>query len=91
MARTTLRSKGQITLPPEVRAALHVEDGDEIEFEVTDTGAVVMRGLKMIAADQAWFWSDDWQRGELEASEQIAAGSGEVFQSSGDFLDSFKR
>lgn len=78
-------------MPPEVRAALHVDDGDEIEFEVTDTGAVVMHGLKMISADQAWFWSDEWQRGERDASEQIAAGAGTVFQTGEDFLDSFTR
>ena len=53
--RTTLRQKGQITLPAEIREALHVEDGDEIEFELTSDGRVLMSGLKMIPADQAWF------------------------------------
>jgi AbrB family looped-hinge helix DNA binding protein len=39
MARTTLRRKGQITLPAQIREALHVEDGDEIEFEITPDAA----------------------------------------------------
>jgi antitoxin PrlF len=91
MTRTTLRQKGQITLPAEVRNALHVEDGDEIEFEVTEQGQVLMRGLKMIPADQAWFWTPEWQSGEREASEQIARGQGDTYTSSADFIDSFEK
>lgn len=90
MTRTTLRQKGQLTLPAEVRNALHVEEGDEIEFEVVDDGRVVMRGLKMIPADQAWFWTPEWQAGEREASQQIARGLVETYQNSDDFLRSFE-
>ena len=88
MMRTTLRQKGQITLPAEIREALHVEDGDEIEFELTSDGRVLMSGLKMIPADQAWFWSEAWQAGEQEASDQLARGEGRVFKTSEDFLKS---
>ena len=86
MTRATLRSKGQLTLPSEVRAALQVEDGDEIEFEVVD-GAVVLRGLKMIPASQAWFWSKSWQAGELEATADIAAGRTTLHPSVEDMFD----
>jgi len=88
MTRTTLRQKGQITVPAEVREALHIEDGDEVEFEIMSDGGVLMRGLKMIPADQAWFWTEGWQAGEREASEQIARGEGRVFNTAEDFLDS---
>ena len=74
MARSRLREKGQITVPAEVRAALRVDEGDEVEFTVTPDGAVLLRGLKTIPADQAWFWTTTWQAGELEASQDIAAG-----------------
>jgi antitoxin PrlF len=87
MGRSTLREKGQMTLPPLVRKALRVEAGDEIEFEVVATGEVVMRGMRMIPADQAWFWSESWQRGEREASSDIAAGRVETFKDSESFLD----
>jgi len=87
MARTTLRSKGQLTLPSEVRSALQVEDGDEIEFEFVDD-AVVLHGLKMIPANQAWFWSKSWQAGEMEASADIAAGRTTVHKSVDDMFDS---
>jgi AbrB family looped-hinge helix DNA binding protein len=88
MMRTTLRQKGQITLPAEIREALHVEDGDEIEFELTSDGRVLMSGLKMIPADQAWFWTETWQAGEREASSQLARGEGRVFKTSEDFVKS---
>ena len=74
MTRTTLRNKGQVTLPTEVREALHVSEGDELEFEVVEPGVVMVRGLKMIPAEQAWFWTESWQAGERQASEEIASG-----------------
>ncbi len=87
VGRSTVREKGQITVPARVREALRVEVGDEIEFEVVNTGEVVMRGLKMIPADQAWFWSKSWQRGEREASADIASGRVERFEDSESLLD----
>ena len=84
--RGTLREKGQITLPPEVRAALRVEVGDEIEFTLAAGGGVLMQGLKMIPADQAWFWTETWQRGEREASADVAAGRVEAFKDDDSFV-----
>jgi AbrB family looped-hinge helix DNA binding protein len=72
--RVTVRKKAQLTLPVEIRDALHVVEGDEVEFTVTETGEVVLRGLAVVPADQRWFWTEDWQAGEREAHEQIAVG-----------------
>lgn len=80
MTHATLRDKGQLTLPAEVREALHVEAGDEIVFDVTGEG-VRLRGMKMIPADQAWFWAPEWEAGEREASDDIAAGRVTTFDS----------
>lgn len=38
---------------------------------------------------QDWFWTPEWQAGEREASEDIAAGRIETFDSAEDFLASF--
>jgi antitoxin PrlF len=89
MARAVLRSRGQITLPREVREALHVEEGDDVAFVVED-GRVTMRGLKSIPAEQAWFWTDSWQAGERQASEEVVAGVGVVFDDGDSFLDSLR-
>lgn len=85
--RAQLRDKGQVTLPSEVRRALHIAPGDDLEFVVEydpDTRGVrhvSVRGLKPVPADQAWFWTEEWQAGEREASEQLARGEGIVYGS----------
>ena len=79
VTRARLRHKGQVTLPPEVRDALHVGEGDEVEFTVTESGDVVLRGMTVIPADQRWFWTPEWQAGEREASAEIAAGQTTVY------------
>ncbi|MFN2615964.1 MAG: AbrB/MazE/SpoVT family DNA-binding domain-containing protein [Thermoleophilaceae bacterium] len=87
-SRSTLRSRGQLTVPADVRAALHVGEGDDVEFDVTKDGTVVLRGLKAIPADQAWFWTPEWQAGERAASKEIAAGRGAVFDDAESFIES---
>lgn len=61
--RATLRRKNQVTLPSEITRALHVQEGDEVEFSMTSEGEVVLRGLTAIPSDQRWFWTEEWQRG----------------------------
>lgn len=86
----TVRAKSQLTLPPEIRSALHVAEGDEVEFTVVD-GAVMLRGLTKVPTDQAWFWDAQWQAGEREASEQIAAGEVTTFGDADDMFDALDR
>ena len=47
-----------------------------------------MRPKKLIDADQAWFWTEEWQKGEREASEDIARGRARRSASAGEFLES---
>jgi AbrB family looped-hinge helix DNA binding protein len=84
--RATLRRKNQLTLPSETTRALHVQEGDEIEFSVTPEGEVVLRGLTVLPSDQRWFWTEKWQRGEREANEQVRAGEGETFMNPEDMF-----
>jgi antitoxin PrlF len=83
--RTTLRAKGQLTLPEEIRAAARLEEGDLLETEITEDG-ILLRPQKVIDATQAWFWTPRWQQGEREADADLAAGRGETFNSGEDFL-----
>lgn len=78
-ARTQLRRKHQLTLPRQVRRALHLVEGDEVEFTVHADGRVTLRGMTTIPTDQRWFWTEEWQAGEREASEEIAAGGLEIY------------
>ena len=89
MARTTLRNKGQLTVPEEIRKAARLEAGDPIEVELTEDG-ILLRPLKTIDASQAWFWTPEWQAKEREASAAIAEGRVRVFASDEGFLASLE-
>ena len=85
MSRAVIRAEGQITLPRDIRDALHVDEGDDVSFVVTERG-VLMRGLKGIPAEQAWFWSAQWQEGERDATADLEAGRTTKDASSEDLL-----
>lgn len=80
MARTTLRAKGQLTLPEEIRSAARLEEGDLLDAEITPDG-ILLRPQKLIDATQAWFWDPTWQASERVAEDDLAAGRVEVFAS----------
>lgn len=43
MARATITSKGQVTIPAEVRRALGAGPGDQLTFSVQEDGAVMLK------------------------------------------------
>ena len=63
----------QVSIPKEIREALRLAEGDVIEVQERD-GEIVMVPKKLIDADQAWFWSPEWQEGEREVEEDIRSG-----------------
>jgi len=90
MARTKLSKRGVLTLPAEIRAAARLEEGDPIEVEIVDEG-ILLRPQKVIDASQAWYWTPEWQAGEREADEDIAAGRVERLMNDEEFLESRRR
>jgi AbrB family looped-hinge helix DNA binding protein len=74
-----VKPKGQITLPPEIRRALGVSEGDTLSFNLRADGTVVLESVKVVPADQAYFWSDRWQKMEREAEADLAAGNFETY------------
>jgi antitoxin PrlF len=89
VARTTLRAKGQITLPEDIRRAARLEEGDLLEAEITSEG-ILLRPQKLIDATQAWFWTPEWQEGEREADADLAAGKTESFASDDEFIGALR-
>jgi len=43
MKTSRLSSKGQVTIPSEIRAALHLEAGDLVAYEMKDGEAILRR------------------------------------------------
>jgi antitoxin PrlF len=85
-ARVKVRPKAQLTLPDEIRRALHIAEGDEVEFAVHEDGTVTVRGFVSIPTDQAWFFTPAWLAGEREADVEIATGHGTVHESAEDMF-----
>jgi len=45
MSLATLTSKGQVTIPKDIRESLHLSSGDKIEIMVTKKGEAIMRPI----------------------------------------------
>ena len=82
----TLRARGQLTLPEEIRVAAHLEEGDLLDAEMTAEG-ILLRPRKVVDTTQAWFWTPAWQAGEREADLDRAAGRVETFVSDAALLE----
>ena len=78
--KSRLRTKGQITVPAEIRSALGATEGDDLLFYTDERGQVVIRRAQIIPPDQAWFWSERWQKLERQAQEDIDAGRIDAFE-----------
>ena len=77
---------GQITLPANIRKKLGLEEGDLIEIEIIQDKAVLVP-KKLIDKDQAYFWTKEWQKAEIEASEDIKAGRTRVFDTAEELFE----
>ena len=49
MSTSRLTSKGQATIPADVRAALGLKPGDSVEFRLNDAGEMVLRRAPSLA------------------------------------------
>jgi len=68
-----IRGHGQITIPKKTRELFNLADGDMLEIEEREDG-ILMKPRKLLDPTQAWFWTEQWQAKEREASEDIKAG-----------------
>jgi antitoxin PrlF len=81
---TTNWQGGRVTIPSSVAKAAHLQEDDPVEVEIVPE-SMPLRSGKVVDATQPWFWEPDWQAGEREASDDIAAGRVDVFDDK-DFL-----
>ena len=57
---------------------------------LTDDEANVAAKAGLIAEDQRWWWTEEWQEGEREVERNYKKGDFEVFDSAEDFLATLK-
>ncbi len=91
MPTIKITSNGAVTLPARIRKALGLKIGDFVNAELKK-GQVVLRPARIIDAEDAWFWTKEWQEGEVEADRNITEGriSG-PFDTTEDFLKELKK
>jgi len=83
-ALTRLTSGGQVTLPKEIRTRINMQPGDFVEVKLDGEGHIVLTPKKLVDASQAYFWTEEWQKGERKADEDIKAGRVKRFKSAAD-------
>ncbi len=82
---TKITRNGQITLPAGIRRAAGLEEGDYLAVRL-DGDDVILTPKKLIDKSQAYFWTEEWQKGERRADEDIKAGRWTDFDSVEDLI-----
>jgi AbrB family looped-hinge helix DNA binding protein len=82
--------KGELTIPPEVRHAAQLEEGDEVEFEVTGAGILVRR-LEFEDRDPWYYGTPEWEEGLDRALAESEAGTGTIYESGEAFLAALRQ
>jgi len=59
-------------IPEELLERAHLKYGAPVSLHVSNGGIVIQAEGR--DSDQAWFWTDEWQKKEREADEDAAAG-----------------
>ncbi len=70
-----VQGRGTVALPPRLRRRLSLDSpGAQVRLVERPDGVIELHPVVPVPSDQAWFWTDRWQRMEREADADIAAG-----------------
>ena len=79
--------KHQVTIPSRFFKDLGLKPGDLVEAQLEE-GEIHLIPQKLIPKDQAWFWTEEWQRREREADEAISRGElSEAFSTADELIE----
>lgn len=82
----TIGRNGEVTLPAEVRAAAHLDEGDEVEVELTEDGILLRVRDEDDLPDPSYYDSPEWEEGVKRALEDVEAGRMTYHDSNEEFL-----
>ena len=63
-----------------------INDGDIFQVQIEDD-KVILIPMKLVPAEQSWFWTKEWQEGEKEVEEDKADGKVKSFDNVEDLLE----
>ncbi|MGC1377851.1 MAG: AbrB/MazE/SpoVT family DNA-binding domain-containing protein [Anaerolineales bacterium] len=81
----------EVTLPAEIRSLLGLNEGDDVAFSLNEQGQGIVSRLEVVPPDQAWFWTEQWQKAEREAQADIDAGRTHRYASVDDALAALEK
>jgi AbrB family looped-hinge helix DNA binding protein len=82
----TVQARGVIAIPSAIRRRFGLDrPGAQVEVVERD-GEIVLRPHVPVPSDQAWFWTERWQKMEREADDDIATRHVAPFENADDFL-----
>ena len=71
----TVQGRGLIALPADLRRRLDLDrPGAQVEIVERADGVIELRPMIAVPADQAWFWTERWQRMEREVDDLVGRG-----------------
>lgn len=73
MSLVKIKEHYQITIPNSLRKNLNIAVGDYMELEKKG-GEIILRPVKIVHPEEAYFYSKEWQQGEAEADKDITQG-----------------
>jgi antitoxin PrlF len=86
----TIGRNGEVIIPPEVRDAAHLDEGDEVEIEVTEDG--VLLRLSVDDLPDPWYYdTPEWEEGVKRALAEVDAGKTTFYGSDEEFLAALDR
>lgn len=81
----------QLTIPRSIRKKMKLAVGDHVEIDV-EGNQVIIKPLKLIHADQEYFYTKEWQDKEAEADKDIEKGDlMGPFENANDALKALKK
>lgn len=89
MTRGKIGRRFTLVLPKEIREGL--AENDLVEFVRREDGVIEIHPQLVVDRSQAWFWTERWQRMEMEVDEEYAAGRYRVHDSTEEFIESLEQ
>lgn len=87
--RLIIRKRGQVTLPKPFMDKYNLKEGDVVELVESEDGIIKLVPMVQVPVEQKWFWTEEWQKGEREADEDIRLGRFEKTISNKSDLDEY--
>lgn len=88
----SVTGRGNIAIPAQLRRQYHLDEpGAQLELTERQDGVWEVRPHVAVPANEAWFWTPEWQAGEREVDELIARGETQTFEGPDEFITHLER